>query len=118
MMKKTRKKKRAYLAGQMRGCPEYNFPAFHEATERLRAMNWEVFSPAERDLEDGFNPLKDKAKDLSYYMAIDLPEVCKSDVVVVLLGWGKSQGARLEVYVACELGKQILDAETLNPVRF
>lgn len=118
MMKRAKKKKRAYLAGPMRNYPEFNFPAFHETAERLRAMNWDVFSPAERDLEDGFNPHKDKAQDISHYMAIDLPEVCKSDVVVVLPGWGKSQGARLEVYVACELGKQVLDAETLNPVRF
>jgi hypothetical protein len=36
----------------MRGIPEYNFPAFREATAWLRANGWAIFSPAERDEND------------------------------------------------------------------
>ena len=104
--------KTAYLAGPMRGYEEFNFPAFHAAADELRLDGWKVFSPAERDLADGFDPKNDAAKDMAYYMAIDLPEVCQSDTVFVLPGWKHSQGARLEVYVGRECNIPIRCTET------
>src|SRR3990172_7988449 len=38
-----------YVAGPMRGFPEFNYPAFHEAARLLRAKGHHVFSPAEFD---------------------------------------------------------------------
>ncbi len=99
---------RLYLSGPMRGYPSFNVFAFHRATGHLRKLGYDVFSPAERK-EHG-------EKSLAYYMALDLPEVCAADAVAVLPGWQDSQGAQLEVYVARECGKPILDAETLEPV--
>src|SRR5688572_21466493 len=91
---------RLYLAGPMRGIPEFNFPAFADATKRLREYGFEVWSPAEEDIaQDGFDPTKDKALEMSHYMKRDLPEVCNSDAVAVLPGWEKSKGASLEVHV-------------------
>ena len=106
---------RLYLAGPMRGIPVFNFPAFHETASRLRGLGHDVWSPAERDLEEGFNPERDHAKPMAYYMAHDLPEVCRSDAVAVLPGWRKSHGARLEVSVAEACGIPVLDADTLTP---
>lgn len=40
-----------YLAGPMRGIPEFNFPAFHAMACRLRAEGNVVFNPAEKDIE-------------------------------------------------------------------
>ncbi|MGB3485339.1 MAG: DUF4406 domain-containing protein [Mycobacterium sp.] len=40
-----------YVAGPMRGIPEFNFPAFHAAAAKLRADGHHVFNPAERDIE-------------------------------------------------------------------
>lgn len=93
-----------YLAGPMRGYPLYNFPAFHAAAKKLRGMGHEVWSPAEWDLEQGFNPATDEAKPLAFYMKFELPQVCDSDAVVVLEGWRSSKGANLEVHVANEVG--------------
>jgi len=105
-----------YIAGPMRNYPLFNFPAFAEATKKIRELGHEVSSPAERDMqEDGFDPAKSEPRSMSYYMTHDLPEVCKADAVVVLTGWEHSGGARLEVMVAMSLKKQILDTD-LNPV--
>jgi hypothetical protein len=111
--------KKIYLAGPMRGYPLFNFPAFELAATHLRKLGFEVWSPAENDVEvDGFDPAKpgNCAKTMSHYMQRDLPAVCNADAVALLPGWQKSEGANLEVYVARKLGKHIVDAETLQPV--
>lgn len=106
-----------YLAGPMRGIPDYNFPAFHAAAARLRAKGHEVWSPAERDeQDDGFNPSTDEAKPLRYYMLYDLPAVLRSDAVAVLPGWERSTGAQLEIHVARVCGIPVLNAETMEAV--
>jgi hypothetical protein len=109
--------KTLYLAGPMRGYPFYNFPAFKEAAERLREGGWDVFNPAEHDLNNGFDPSKpDSHEPLAHYLAHDLPEVCRRDAIAVLPGWEESEGARIEVHVATALGKLLLDARTGFPV--
>lgn len=100
-----------YLAGPMRGYPSYNFPAFHDAAKRLRAAGHDVWSPAERDEEEGFNPATDVAKTLRYYMLFDLPAVLNSIAVVVMPGWEHSKGARLEVHTARECDIPVYDLE-------
>jgi hypothetical protein len=102
-----------YLAGPMRGIPEYNFPAFHAATMALREQGYLVWSPAEHDVElDGFNPATDTAQPMRHYMQRDLPQVLRSDAIVVLPGWENSEGAKLETHVAKMCGIPIhgLDA--------
>lgn len=107
---------KVYLAGPMRGIPEFNFPAFHAAATDLRARGHEVWSPAERDIAEGFDPKNDEARPLAYYMRHDLPAVCESDAVVVLDGWPLSTGARLEVHVARACGIPVLSYPDITPV--
>ena len=108
--------KQAYIFGPMRGYESYNFPLFDSAAEYLRSVGWGVFNPAERDRDEGFNPETDEAKPLSYYMAIDLVEVCKADVLIGLPGWERSEGCSIEVFVALALGKPVLQYPDLTHI--
>lgn len=97
----------AYIAGPMRGYPYHNFPAFIQAAHRLRRAGYTVLSPAEHDLENGFNPelyLDEQEFDLREALKWDLDAVLSSDLVVVLDGWEASQGAQAEIAVALAAG--------------
>lgn len=105
---------KVYLAGPMRGIPEFNVPAFNAAAADLRSRGFVVFSPPELDLE--IDNAIDGNRTSSDYMERDLPYVCRADAVVVLDGWRKSKGAQIETWVARKLGKPILrypDLKTL-----
>jgi len=95
---------RLYIAGPMTGYPQYNFPVFFDAERVLQAQGHEVVNPARMDVEiDGFDArVEDREPPLTRaeYMARDLPEVLKSDAIVLLPGWEKSDGARLEALIA------------------
>lgn len=94
-----------YLAGPMRGYPEFNFPAFHAAAKELRSRGHFVFNPAETDHKDSALLLQGKTLPLREYMKTDLRWIMEhAEAVVVLEGWEKSEGASLEVHVAKTLG--------------
>lgn len=111
-----------YVAGPMRGIPEFNFPAFNAATVALRAAGHTVFNPAEKDNErhgvdiskgnttgdeavaaqqHGFNLREALGHDLAYICA-------EADAVALLPGWENSKGANAERATALALGLEIL----------
>ena len=112
-----------YLAGPMRGMPEFNFPAFHTAAAELRAAGHIVFNPAEADeeiygetfsvgnaagdedvaaLTHGFDLRKALGKDLSWICA-------EADAVALLPGWQSSKGALAERATAIALHLQVIE---------
>lgn len=106
---------RIYVAGPMTHLPEFNFPAFDEATALLRERGHEVFSPAENDRKkqglDTTGMKGDPAELVGWYfdkrraLSDDLEFITTSaDAVVVLPGWESSPGARAEVAAALALG--------------
>lgn len=108
-----------YIAGPMRGLPEYNFPAFRKAAKTLREHGHEVWSPAEHDEANGFDPTSDEARSLAEYMEHDLAEVCRADALVLLDGWWRSVGACLELVVAVVCEKDVyalLPGGALSPL--
>lgn len=126
--------RRVYVAGPMTGIPQFNFPAFDAAAKELRDHGWEVTSPAELDdpatratalaSPDGA-PGSGTANDETWgdFLARDVKllsdgdERGQIDAIVVLPGWEKSRGARLETFVANRMnGKPILFYETLEEV--
>lgn len=111
-----------YLAGPMRGYPEFNFPAFHAAAAKLRADGHYVFSPAESDNErhgkdiskgnatgDEAIAAKEHGFNLREALAIDLDYICReAEGIALLPGWAESKGANAEYATARALGLEII----------
>ena len=107
-----------YVAGPMRGIPEFNFPAFNVATKKLRAEGHEVFNPAEKDNQrhgtdiskgnatgDENLAAKQHGFNLREALAEDLDYICRqADAVALLPGWQNSKGALAELATARALG--------------
>lgn len=114
---------KAYVAGPMTGIPEFNFPAFNAAAAKLRAEGYEVFNPAERDIErhGGIDISKGNATgsqehaakehgfSLRDALADDTWWICKeADTIAMLPGWENSKGARAEHALAVALGHKVI----------
>ncbi len=84
-----------YIAGPMTGLPEYNFPAFNEAAEVLRAQGETVYNPADHGLIQG--ALWDD------YLRFDIGNLVKCESIYLLPGWSNSKGARTELKLAKKL---------------
>jgi hypothetical protein len=111
-----------YVAGPMRGIPEFNFPAFNAAAAALRAEGHHVFNPAERDNErhgkdisagnaagDEELAAKQHGFDLRVALAEDADWICRHATAIALLpGWESSKGAKAELALATALGHQII----------
>lgn len=98
-------RKRLYLSGPMTGHAELNFPAFHAAAARLRALGYVVVNPAE------LNP--NPKVGWHACMRADLKALLECDAICLLQGWEQSSGAHLEMHVAHRVGIRILQAGDL-----
>lgn len=112
-------KVRVYVCGPMRRIAQFNFPAFFAAEEQLRQAGFEVFNPARRDVDRGFDPSKMTGHedlstlgfDLRDALAVDMAYISReADMLVVLPGWEQSSGATAEVALARAIG---IPVETL-----
>lgn len=100
-----------YMAGPMSGIPQFNFPAFHAAADSLRSKGHNIISPAELDSkaiqtiamksEDGtLTDGKIAGETWGDLLSRDVKIIADSVQGVVLLpGWEKSKGAKLEAFV-------------------
>lgn len=114
---------RIYVAGPMRGIPEFNFPAFHAAAAKLRADGHEVFNPAEKDNErHGTDISKGNAAGCEHVAAaqhgfnlrealgMDLSWICaEAEGIALLPGWQNSKGATAEHATAVALGLIVIE---------
>ena len=106
-----------YIAGPMRRKPQFNFPLFDEVAAALRAEGHTVISPAELDSAeiraealaspDGIMGEKIGGETAGEILSRDVRIVIDEvDKLVLLNGWTKSQGAKLEVFVGLTNSKQ------------
>lgn len=99
---------RVYIAGPMTGLPEFNFPAFQAMAATMRAEGWHVENPAEHGLVDG--------AEWADYLRFDIGRLSTCEAMMLLPGWSRSRGARLEVHIAKEIGMRILLSAGAEPV--
>ena len=101
-----------YIAGPMRGYPEFNFPAFDAAAKAWRKAGWTVINPAELDRVEGIHEFTDPLPPgfARQAMTRDCTAICRSDAVALLPGWEESAGVKVELTLARYLGLSILDA--------
>lgn len=116
-------KQSVYIAGPMRGFPQFNFPAFDDARDRFRANGWNVVSPA--DIDRAHDPATESMSDAQVstvamqrmYAARDIAAIFYVvDAVAALPGWEKSVGASAEVALARWIKKPVLNALTGGPL--
>ena len=110
--------KTVYVAGPMRNYPNYNFPAFFAAQEKLEAEGWKVINPAQIDIDHGFKleDLKDNHDFANEPPETHLFDIVKRDIlalidctaIYLLKGWENSQGATAEKAVAEWLGMKVI----------
>lgn len=109
-------KPKVYIAGPMTGLPEFNYPAFYAADDKFRVAGWDVFNPARHDASWVTEDM-DADWVRAQYMRQDILDVMEADAIALLPGWEASKGAAVELAVARILQKQVLDAETMEPLR-
>ncbi len=111
-----------YVAGPMRGIPEFNFPAFNAAAALLRSKGHQVFNPAERDNERHGKDIsignlagcevtaaKDHGFSLREALADDTAWICReADAIALLPGWEHSKGAKAELALSEALGHHVM----------
>lgn len=88
-----------YVCGPMTGLPDYNYPSFNEAADKLRAHGHEVLNPAS-------NP-EPPCKSWAGYMRMALAQLLLCDTVVLLPGWAESKGAMVEYELARTLAMAV-----------
>ena len=97
-----------YLAGPMSGVPKFNIPLFDEVAARLRGAGYKIVSPAELDSPttrarcaaslDGA-PIPELGT-WGDFLSRDVKLVAdRVDGIILLPGWERSRGARLEAFV-------------------
>jgi hypothetical protein len=109
--------KRGYLAGPLEsfGDLEENKAAMRADADRLRDQGWIIYCPA-----DGPATTREshQRKNLAQLVKpCGLPGMgLELDALLVRPGWEQSDGAKLEVAIAYEIGLPVLNAVTLLPV--
>lgn len=111
-----------YIAGPMRGYPQFNFPAFFEAERQLKAQGYLVVNPAWEDLAcfpelavaPGF--ATGDIDNLGEAGGFTLQDALRRDMrmlsdcthIALLPGWSRSKGVALELQVAEAIGLGVL----------
>ena len=98
-------RKTIYIAGQMAGLPDNNYPAFVRAEGKLLHDGWLPINPARFDYVFGENPT---GKLLDAVCEAERAAIPFLDAIYLLKGWEKSKGARRELEVAIRHNLQIL----------
>jgi len=91
---------KVYIAGPMTGLPDFNYPAFFQAAERLVDAGHEPINPARSEGRSG-------CATWLHYMRASLRDIADADGIALLPGWQNSDGARIERGLGRDLGLDV-----------
>ncbi len=100
-----------YIAGPMTGYKDWNYPAFRHAAARMRALCWDVVSPVE--VAEPFGTPERLCEDPALMQAAvqaELHALEDCSHILLLPGWERSQGARVELVHAITYSLEIIVA--------
>lgn len=94
-----------YLAGPMRGIPEWNYPKFRRVAGLLRLYWHTVYDPSEwpHDGPPETFPIREAFADYCRFITTE------ADTIVLLPGWQASVGATAEHALARACGLDIIE---------
>ncbi len=94
-----------YLAGPMRGLPDFNYPEFSRVAGLLRDHRHHVYNPAEfpHDGPPGAFPIREAFAEYADFITR------WADTIVLLPGWQASVGATAEHALARVCGLDIIE---------
>lgn len=120
--------KAIYLAGPMTGKPHFNFPLFESTARELRALGWNIISPAELNSEaihqaaaastDGKLDSDGKVGGQTWgdLLSRDVKIVADAcDGIALLPDWETSRGAKLEAFVGLMCKHQFYEVNFFFP---
>ena len=109
---------RIYIAGQMRGVPNFNYPRFNAVAQILRDRGHEVVNPVEVGQSFG-NPELINADEglLHEVVKAEAALVPTCDAICLLKGWKRSVGAKRELQVALAVGMEVIVEDIDNSCR-
>ena len=94
--------KKVYISGPMTGIQDFNYPAFARMHDFLAQQGIQTLNPCH--IANG-----DTSKPYDFYIRESLIMVAKAGAIVMLDGWQKSRGAKLEHHCAQAMEIPILD---------
>ena len=114
-----RSKTRIFIAGSMRGYENYNFKKFDHIEELLRQLGFDVVNPAR--ISRKFKESEVNSDIAVYNKMVDMQQDAERTCNTILLldGWQWSEGVKLEVRTASELGMQfLLESDIAEAIKY
>ena len=103
-----KEKTKIYIAGKITGVANFK-EIFAEAEKELKQRNYEVFNPANIELEHCDNCECSEGQIWAKYMLKCLPQLAQCDVICLLPNWRESEGARIEYLFAKRAGLKVCE---------
>ena len=118
---KTRAKRpmTVYSPGPMTGYENFNREAFDEAAAVLREQGYTVIVPGDGEEYDDIELISMEVarQKREFFLSRDIDFIQEvADVLVVLPGWMRSEGAKLEVAVAQAIGIPVFTFPEATPL--
>ena len=114
-----RSKTRIFIAGPMRGYENYNFKKFDHIEELLKQLGFDVVNPAR--ISRKFKESEVNSDIAVYNKMVDMQQDAERTCNTILLldGWQWSEGVKLEVRTASELGMQfLLESDIAEAIKY